>query len=126
LAPERYRQLLVHVVKSPFVEQVGFHTVKTFGPISTAFFDTHANYFFIAKPRAVARSTYGCIAVGDAATRSVALGPALGNILLLPAFRGKWPPSLSVWIILCSFSVRIPGGVTEVSRVLPWFPALTL
>jgi hypothetical protein len=31
---ERCRELLVHVVKSPFIEQVGFQTVQTFGPMS--------------------------------------------------------------------------------------------
>lgn len=80
---ERYRELLVHLMKSPFVEQVGFRTVQTFGAISTAFLNTHTKYFFIAEPRAVSRTTYGCIAVGDAASRSLALGPALENILLL-------------------------------------------
>jgi hypothetical protein len=88
VGPERCRELLVHVVKSPFIEQVGFHTVQTFGPMFTAF-NTHTKYFLSRKPRAVARTTYGCIAVDDAASRSVALGPALENTLRLPAFRGK-------------------------------------
>jgi len=53
VGPERWRELLVHV-KSPFIEHVGFQTVQTFGPMSTAFKTPTKYFFFIAETRAVA------------------------------------------------------------------------
>jgi hypothetical protein len=49
LAPERFREAIVRVVKSLFIEQVGFQTIQTFEPYVHCLKYAHKKYF-IAEP----------------------------------------------------------------------------